>query len=105
MPKHIKASGGHPGGPRTPRTGSSLTAPMSEDPLLIDYLLLLRFGSSNPNKSLRPLLNYASISRITKKPLSTIRALIKLGIEVKLSMLPIQRRKRKKLDQHHIDYL
>ena len=49
---------------------------MSEDPLLIDYLLLLRFGSSNPNKCLRPLLNYASISRITKKPLSTVRALI-----------------------------
>ena len=39
---------------------------MSEDPLLIDYLLLLRFGSSEPDKSLRPLLNYASISRITK---------------------------------------
>ena len=70
---------------------------MSEDPLLIDYLLLLLFGSSNPNKSLRPLLNYASISRITKKPLSTIKALIKLGNEAKLSMLSIQRSKRKKL--------
>ena len=38
---------------------------MSEDPLLIDYLLL-RFGSSEPDKCLRPLLNYASISRVTK---------------------------------------
>ena len=66
MPKHIKASGRHPGGPRTRRTCSSLAAPMSEDPLLIDYLLLLRFGSSEPDKCLRPLLNYASISRITK---------------------------------------
>ena len=34
---------------------------MSEDPLLIDYILLLRFGSSEPDKCLRPLLNYASI--------------------------------------------
>ena len=42
-------------------------------------------------------LNYASISRITKKPLSTIRNLIKLGIKAKLNMLPIQRRQRKKL--------
>jgi len=49
---------------------------MSEDPLLIDYLLLLRFDSSSPNKYPRPLLNYASISRITKKPLSTVMALI-----------------------------
>jgi hypothetical protein len=65
---------------------------MSEDPLLIDYLLLLRFGRSDPDKSHRPLLNYASISRITKKPLSTVRALIKLGVEAKLNMLPIQRR-------------
>ena len=65
---------------------------MSEDPLLIDYLLLLRFGRSEPDKYLRPLLNYASISRITKKPLSTVRALIKLGVEAKLNMLPIQRR-------------
>ena len=39
---------------------------MSEDPLLIDYLLLLRFGSSEPDKGPRPLLNYASISRIAK---------------------------------------
>ena len=76
MQKHIKASGGHPGGPRTRKPASSQGAPMSEDPLLIDYLLLLRFGSSNPNKCLRPLLNYTFISRITKKPLLTVRALI-----------------------------
>ena len=39
---------------------------MSEDPLLTDYLLLLRFGSSEPDQCLRPLLNYASISRVAK---------------------------------------
>ena len=50
-------------------------------------------------------LNYASISRITKKPLSTIRNLIKLGIKAKLNMLPIHRRQRKKLEQHHLDNL
>ena len=92
MPKHIKASGRGAGGPRTRRTGSFELPPMSEDPLLIDYLLLLRFGRSEPDKCLRPLLNYASISRITKKPLSTVRALIKLGVEAKLNMQPIQMR-------------
>ena len=78
---------------------------MSEDPLLIDYLLLLRFCGSEPDLCLRPLLNYASISRITKKPLSTIRNLIKLGIKAKLNMLPIQRCKWKKFEHHHLEYL
>ena len=105
MPKHIIASGRGAGDPRTLRNGSFESPPMSEDPLLIDYLLLLRFGRSEPDKCLRPLLNYASISRITKKPLSTVRALIKMGVEAKLNMLPIQRRIRKKLEQHHLDYL
>ena len=78
---------------------------MTEDQQLIDYLLLLRFGTCDNGPASRPMLNFASISKITKKPLSTIRDLIKLGIESKLKDLPIQRRKRLKLKTHHVDYL
>ena len=51
------------------------------------------------------MLNFASITKITKKPLSTIRDLIKIGIESKVKDLPIQRRKRLKLQTHDVDYL
>ena len=78
---------------------------MTEDPQLIDYLLLLRFGACEVGPASRPMLNFASISKITKKPLSSIRDLIRLGIESKLNVLPIQRRKRIKLEAHHVDYL
>ena len=78
---------------------------MTEDQQLIGYLLLLRFGTCEVGPASRPMLNFASISKITKKPLSSIRDLIKLGIESKLKDLFIQRRKRIKLEAHHVDYL
>ena len=78
---------------------------MLEDSQLVDYLLLLRFGTCEVGQASRPILNLASISKITKKPLSTIRDLIKLGIDSKLKEFPIQRRKRMKLEIHHVDYL
>jgi hypothetical protein len=53
---------------------------MTEDQNLVDYLLLLRFGTCDVGQASRPRLNLASISRIMKKPLSTIRYLIKLGV-------------------------
>ena len=67
---------------------------MTEDQQLIDYILLLRFGTCEVGPASRPMLNFASISKITKKPLSSIRDLIKLGIESKLKNLSIKRRKR-----------
>ena len=84
---------------------SSQKLRMTEDQQLIDYLLLLRFGTCEVGPASRPMLNFASISKITKKLISTIRDLIKLGIESKLKALPIKRRKRMKLETHHVDYL
>ena len=84
---------------------SSQKLRMTEDQQLIDYLLLLRFGTCEVGPASRPMLNFASISKITKKPLSSIRDLIKLGIESKLKDLSIKRRKRIKLEAHHVDYL
>jgi len=39
---------------------------MTEDQQLIDYLLLLRFGTCEVGPASRPMLNFASISKITK---------------------------------------
>ena len=78
---------------------------MIEDQQLIDYLLLLRFGTCDVGQAPRPLLNFASIAKIMKKPLSTIRDLIKLGIDSKLKEIPILRRRRMKLEIHHVDYM
>ena len=58
---------------------------MSEHHQLVDYLLLLRYGACEVGRASRPILNLASpISKITKKPLSTIRDLIKCGVEAKV---------------------
>ena len=57
---------------------------MTEDQQLIDYLLLLRFGTNDIYQASRPILNVFSISKIISKPLSTLRVLIKLGMESKI---------------------
>ena len=63
---------------------SSQKLRMTEDQHLVDYLLLLRFGKIDVGQTSRPMLNFASISKIMKKPLSTIRDLIKRGVESKM---------------------
>ena len=57
---------------------------MTENQQLIDYLLLLRFGTCDIGLASRPILNFASISKIMRKPISTVRDLIKLGIKSKI---------------------
>ena len=39
---------------------------MTEDQQVIDYLLLLRFGTSDPGQAPRLVLNFASISKVVK---------------------------------------
>lgn len=47
---------------------------------LLSYVILLRFGTlENPNFS-KPILNYISIAKLIKKPVTTIIMLIKAGI-------------------------
>ena len=45
---------------------SSQKLRMTEDQQLIDYLLLLRFGTSNVGQAARPVLNYASNSKVVR---------------------------------------
>ena len=39
---------------------------MAEDQQLVDYLLLLRFGTSDVGQAARSVLNYASISKVVR---------------------------------------
>ena len=105
MPKRIRDYGLGIGDFHMQTRLSSQKLSMTEDHKLIDYLLLLRFGTCEVGPESRPMHNFASISKITKKPLSSIRDLIILGIESKLKDLPIKRRKRLKLQTHQVDYL
>ena len=63
---------------------SSLKLRMTENQQLIEYLLLLRFGTCDIVQASKPILNFASISKIMRKPISTMRDLIKLGIKSKI---------------------
>ena len=45
---------------------SSQRLRMTEDQQLIDYLLLLRFGTSDVGQTSRPVLNYAFISKVVR---------------------------------------
>ena len=84
MPKHIRDKALGTGDFQMKTRLSSQRLRMTEDPQLVDYLLLLRFGTSDPGHAPRPVLNFASISKVVRKPVSTIRDLIKRGIESKM---------------------
>ena len=73
MPKHIREEALGTGDFHMKTRLSSQRLRMTEDPQLVDYLLLLRFGTSDPGQAARPVLNFASISKVVRKPVSTIR--------------------------------
>ena len=78
---------------------------MTEDHQLIDYLLLLRYGTTHIDSSSTPILNFTSISKVIGKSVESVRRLIKLGLEMRESKSEILPRVRTKLSQEHIDYL
>ena len=68
MPKHIRDKALGIGDFHMKTRLSSQRLRMTEDQQLIDYLLLLRFGTSDPDHAPRPVLKFASISKVVKKP-------------------------------------
>ena len=67
MPKIIKDLGLGIGKFHMKTRLSSQRLRMTEDQQLIDYLLLLlRFGRSDPSHAPRPMLNFASISKVVR---------------------------------------
>ena len=67
MPKIIKDLGLRIGEFHMKTRLSSQRLRMTEDQRLIDYLLLLRFGTSDVGQAPRPVLNFASISKVVRK--------------------------------------
>ena len=50
------------------------------DPQLLSYFILLRFGTAvNPDFT-KPILNYQSIAKLIKKPVTTVIEIVKFAI-------------------------
>ena len=49
-------------------------------PQLLSYVTLLRFGSSEHPDFFRPFLNYQTIEKILKRPVTTVIELVRLGM-------------------------
>ena len=78
---------------------------MKYDPHLINYVLLLRFGTCSDIETAKPVMNYASISKLIKVPVTTVIELVKTGIGASRYGLPVVAPSRFKFKQHHIGYL
>ena len=68
MPKHIRDKALGIGDFLMKTRLSPQKLRMTEDQQLVDYLLLLRFGTGDAGHAARPVLNYASISKVVRKP-------------------------------------
>jgi hypothetical protein len=64
MPKRIRDQGLGIGDLHMQTRLSQQKLRMTEDQQLLDYLLLLRFGACEVGPATRPMLNFASISKI-----------------------------------------
>jgi transposase len=78
---------------------------MSQDPHLISYLLLLRFGPVKDPSKLTPRLNYASIAKVVKMQPESCRRLIARGLDDLRRKQSQQKPARSKLSQEHIQFL
>ena len=78
---------------------------MSQDADLASYLLLLRFGPCQDPTRATPVLNYASIARVVQLSLESVRRLIMTALRNFHSKDATLAGPRRKLSQHHVDYL
>ena len=54
---------------------------MRYDPQLLSYLHLLRFGTNKSLDHSKPILNYLSIAKMIKLPVTTVIELVKAAID------------------------
>ena len=78
---------------------------MKYDPDLISYVLLLRFGRCSDLETATPVLNYTSIARLIRVPVTTVIELVKAGVAASRYASPVVAPSRFKLKQHHMGYL
>jgi hypothetical protein len=75
------------------------------DGQLLSYVILLRFGSLVTPDFSKPTLNFQSIAKVIKKPVTTVIELVKLGIRAYHYGFDIGPPNRSKFTQQHIGYL
>ena len=63
------------------RKAARVNTPMRYDPQLLSYVHLLRFGTKESPDHSKPLLNYQSIAKMIKLPVTTVIELVKAAIE------------------------
>ena len=79
--------------------------PMRHDPHLLHYVMLLRYGIKAGSEALTPVLNYQSIARLIRQPVTTVRKLVKAGVHASKYVFLGEAPRRSKLSHHHIGYL
>ena len=53
---------------------------MRHDPQVLTYVLLLRFGEIPSSDAPYPVMNYASIAKLIRKPVTTVIELVKAAL-------------------------
>jgi hypothetical protein len=53
---------------------------MRNDPQLLTYVLLLRFGRVPHSEPPQPVMNYTSIAKLIRKPVKTVIELVKAAL-------------------------
>ena len=64
---------------RPRRSGPSGCA-MRHDPQLLTYVLLLRYGEIPSSNAPQPVMNYTSIAKLIRKPVTTVIELVKAAL-------------------------
>ena len=75
------------------------------NPHLLSYVTLLRFGSSEHPAFSRPVLNYQTIAKVLRRPVTTVVDLVRLAMRTYSHGFAIDPLRRSKLTQQHIGYL
>ena len=78
---------------------------MRHDPLLLTYVLLLRYGKVPGSEAPQPVMNYTSIAKLIRKPVTTVIELVKAALGASMHGFPENQISRSKFSQHHIGYL
>ena len=75
------------------------------NPQLLSYVTLLRFGSSEHPDFSKPVLNYQTIAKVLKRPVTTVIELVRLGMRTYYHAYKIDPPRRSKFTQQQVGYL
>ena len=78
---------------------------MTQDQSLLDYLLLLRYGTYIPSDALKQILSLTAVAKVVQRPRQTVSTLITLGLQHAREGRSVQPRRTSKLSEHHVAFL